>query len=243
VIVRHHYIPAVEDDVTMWRYMDVMKFLSLLQSQAIFFPSATVLSDPWEGSVSPINHVVRPTLYPDLTEEQRDHLNQALSRGIQEMRHQICISCWHESEHESSAMWNVYAPRGLGVAVMTTYRHIRDALHDCPLPIFGGRVKYYDPRTQGVPDHNVYLPYFYKRRSFEYERELRLIIDSEANLDKKPEFIGGLNIPVAVALLVKQVFLAPTTPDWAANAIGGAVRAFGYDFEVTRSTLDDPAMF
>ncbi|MFN7934251.1 MAG: DUF2971 domain-containing protein [Bryobacteraceae bacterium] len=243
MVVNHPYIPAVDDDAVLWRYMDVLKFFSLLQHRTLFFPCASVFDDRWEGSVSPINHLVRPTLYAELPEEHRKKLNEAHSLAIQQMRDVICVSCWHESEHESLAMWNQYAPRGLGVAVQTSYRNVRQALIDAPQTIIGGRVRYFDPRKQGVPDHNTYLPYFHKRKSFEHEREVRLIIDLQAPPPQNLGSATGLNIPTDVDILVQRVFLAPATPEWSTSAVEAAVRAFGYQFEVTQSALDDPAVY
>jgi hypothetical protein len=37
-------------DIRIWRYMDLSKFLAILQKQSLFFPRATLLGDPFEGS-------------------------------------------------------------------------------------------------------------------------------------------------------------------------------------------------
>jgi hypothetical protein len=37
-------------DIPIWRYMDLAKYLSMLDSQSLFFSRATLLGDPFEGS-------------------------------------------------------------------------------------------------------------------------------------------------------------------------------------------------
>lgn len=38
-------------DIPIWRYMDLSKFIALIQSQSLYFPIITNLGDPFEGSV------------------------------------------------------------------------------------------------------------------------------------------------------------------------------------------------
>ena len=39
-------------DIPIWRYMDLAKFVSMLQSNALYFTRSDVLEDIFEGSVS-----------------------------------------------------------------------------------------------------------------------------------------------------------------------------------------------
>jgi uncharacterized FlgJ-related protein len=40
----------INRDVQIWRYMDLAKYLGILQRRSLFFPRAPLLSDPFEGS-------------------------------------------------------------------------------------------------------------------------------------------------------------------------------------------------
>lgn len=42
--------------MNLWRYLDVAKFVSLLQTQAIHFPRGDQFEDPFEGSY-PLNAI------------------------------------------------------------------------------------------------------------------------------------------------------------------------------------------
>ena len=45
---------------TLWRYMSFAKFVALLDRESLFFSRADRLEDNFEGSLSPINKILRP---------------------------------------------------------------------------------------------------------------------------------------------------------------------------------------
>ena len=49
-------IPPIE--TKLWRYMDFAKFVSLLESRALFFVRADKLDDPFEGALSEVNKAI-----------------------------------------------------------------------------------------------------------------------------------------------------------------------------------------
>ncbi|MDR6438766.1 hypothetical protein J2790_003933 [Paenarthrobacter nicotinovorans] len=44
----------------LWRYMDLPKFLSLLEDSALYFARADQIVDGWEGATGPYNAQMRP---------------------------------------------------------------------------------------------------------------------------------------------------------------------------------------
>jgi hypothetical protein len=46
------FIDPKGKDLKLWRYMDFTKFISLIKSNSLFFPTTRILTkiDPWEGS-------------------------------------------------------------------------------------------------------------------------------------------------------------------------------------------------
>ena len=99
-----------EATATLWRYMSLAKFCSLLDRKALFFPLVGDMEDRYEGFV-----------YPLKPRELGDSLQQAERIGndvLREIARTALISCWTESDHESSLMWKAYAGAE-GVAVRT----------------------------------------------------------------------------------------------------------------------------
>lgn len=108
-------------DIKLWRYMDLAKFLTILQQRAVFFSRASLLGDPFEGSFTKVNLAMREYIikfrdedqrlegYKTLNDDQiRDMFSNLSSRARDEVD-KFFISCWHMNGHESAAMWNLYS--------------------------------------------------------------------------------------------------------------------------------------
>jgi hypothetical protein len=97
------FVPPSNPEIPIWRYMDLAKFMSLLENEALHFARA------------------------DLTYRLLSHY---LSSAAREQ-------------------------------------------------IYIGVVNYIDYKTELIPWHDSFFPYVHKRKSFEYERELRALFESD----------------------------------------------------------------
>ena len=92
-----------EDDARLWRYMDFVKFVALLNSAQVHFARADQLGDRWEVSLP----VPLASLRGTPTEAEGPVNTWNLSHSGEHVRYRTYVSCWHESEHESDAMWRL----------------------------------------------------------------------------------------------------------------------------------------
>ena len=160
----------IEPDASIWHYLDLAKYVGLL-SRGLFFalPSALRAVDPWEGSWGEI----------DLT-ESLDRTVHSSADGVAqwqralERRHgdqdKYGVSCWHESLTESAALWKLYAPLGLGVAVRSTPARVLAALAERRLE--ARRIDYGGHRERRLGDDPIVL-LSTKRAEFKHEAEVR----------------------------------------------------------------------
>lgn len=233
-------------DAALWRYMDFTKFVSLLDKKALFFPRSDKLGDPFEGSFPITNVQMRPVWY----KEHAEKINQQLPTFIKESRRFTLISCWHESEYESEAMWQRYSREKDGIAIRTTFSAFAESLIG-PEDIFIGRVTYLDYAQDVMPENNVFFPYLHKRRSFEHEREVRAIIQTipssdgpsgEPRVDMSQDLYDvGLYVQVDLSSLLHQVLVAPLAPDWFLELTTSISTLYGLRSPVSRSALSgDP---
>lgn len=235
----------------LWRYMTLAKFLSFVQSQSLFFSSLQGMTklDPFEGSIPPSYVEYRDwrseadipsrafSKYEEHLRARNGNEKEAFLSFIQGRenwlkacyanRRASYISCWHLNDCESDAMWNIYAPAGEGVAVVTTLERLNSSLDTSKHLVRGGLVKYVDFDTVVVNESkpNMYEPALLKRNSFSHEKEFRLVhIDNEINLlackpstvneaFKKP-YSTGVNIPVELNRFIEKIVVAPTAPKW-----------------------------
>jgi hypothetical protein len=80
----------------------------------------------------------------------------------------------------------------------------------------------------------------YKQKSYEHERELRLLIhdDSMQGDPRRSRFpLGGDYVPVNPERLIKAIYVAPSAPAWLAKLVDAVVRRYGFKFDVYQSAL------
>lgn len=194
------FVPAPSEEAKLWRYMNLPKFLSLLQTRSLFLCNLELMarSDPFEGTLpsSRFKHRSWQTI-ADLPESLKERPSGFLRRGeidleigfkrLKELaelrirqayahRRSYFINCWHLNEHESSAMWDVYSRRNEGIAIVSSESKLIASLEMVPQDVMGGVVSYgnYEDEEFVIDESNVFAPIVHKRNSFSYEREYRL---------------------------------------------------------------------
>lgn len=245
-------------DTKLWRYMDLARYLAMLESQAINFSRADRLGDPFEGSSTVLtSEVAKAVRYND---------GRSAAEHAKEMREQLSVSCWNQSEVESDTLWGRYVTEGAGLAVQTTVGRIADALvaaGDSPLEhrtaVYASRIRYVDYETAHWPNGNVIWPFVHKRLQFDAEREVRLLamwpptqwmVDAQAAAEAahpgKTNVAGAVPpsvTPVARAIaadlgtLIEDVVVSSNAPDWFRELVGDVSRRYGLDITPRRSSL------
>lgn len=269
-------------DQKIWRYMDFAKFVALIDSSALFFPSATNLNDPFEGAVSKENLRLRPIqiegnvmqlinespdspLSPDHENKLRNMLNEhSLVRAEHQdwQRYWTYISCWHMNDHESAAMWKLYAVSNQAIAIQSTFRNLRQCLQPHKNPPMAepipGKVHYADYETEEISRKYYLSEFFYKRKSFAHEAELRAVMqelpkvpasyDSEGNvtawhhdIEKPP--IPGKFLAIDLNLLIEAVYIAPSAPIWLTALTKSIMAKYGLNKNVHNSGLDESPVY
>lgn len=230
-IIRHSYqlrpyvIP--ESQSVLWRFMDFTKFVSLISSKELFFTRADHFEDPFEGAKGlkknkkkwdkhylnffesaiknpPPGHDFNKT-EKEVKIESRKLLSQ-LDSIRPSQRESTFINCWHKNELESEAMWKLYVSNlKEGIAIKSTYSKLYRALKKDP-SISIGQVNYVDFNNNFA---GVNESFWYKRKSFEHEKEVRAIIHN-----RKTDNEFGLSVPVNLNILIDKIYVSPTSQEW-----------------------------
>ena len=228
-------------EARIWRYLNLAKFLSLLEAEALYFCRIDLLGDPFEGSRPHGENVFwEDILKKDETKKDLVKHNKRVINDTRRMsRQRMYANCWHLNEHEPAAMWHVYSHGTASIALRSTFKRLRDCLPDS---IQIGLVKYIDYKTETVPFGNMFNYFLHKRKSFEHERELRALIWTMGmtgwtlDWDVPPEQ-PGIEIPVELSKLVEQVVIAPEAPDWFSDLVPKIVDRYELGLQVQRSSL------
>src|ERR1022692_1387995 len=187
--LEHPCFPQTQDgSIKVWRYLDLAKFIWLLENQKLYLSRLDLLNDPHEGTTHRLLAAMRDL---QLKEFGGGELLTQIPRINQQSRRSLYVNCWHLGNTESEAMWRLYCPGENGVAIQTSYSKLVESIsYDHSLYI--GRVTYIDYESQGFPLNNAFYPVMHKRISFAHEQEVRLVktLSEYWGLPERPSPLG-----------------------------------------------------
>ena len=210
--------PPKNKKAQIWRYMDIVKFLSLLHTKKLYFPRADLLGDTYEGS--------RTKSAPQSDYQfwfrkgdKKQSITVSSQDFFQALRRATFINCWHMNQYESNAMWSTYV-KGYGIAIQSTYARLLQVIDEqSEYDVHIGTVKYIDHEKESFPDDNNMLYQFvHKHKSYEYEKEIRAIIMINETIPKAlmapTSLLEGIYVNVNFETLIQSIILPPKIPPW-----------------------------
>ena len=230
----HSQLWPPPDDAVLWRYMDFTRFVSLLDTGALFFCRPDLLGDPFEGSLSPATP-------PLLAADPKAGSFTLREVDIRKFVGQARVNCWHMSEFESEAMWRLYAQERKGIAIKTVFARFKEAFVGDET-ITASMVRYLDYETEGFPFSNLMIPLFHKRVSFQHEQEVRALFVPHLSEDG-PDETAGCYCEVDLPKLVEEIVVAPFAEDWFADLVRSLSERYGIGDRVQPSTLSKVPTF
>lgn len=240
------FIQPHDINIPLWRYIDLSKFVSLLQKKKLVLPRVDLLGDPFEGSLpmtyqSYIEYISQEGIENNNSIKKED--TEFMSKIRKALTKSLYVSCWHMNEHESFAMWKIYRASNESLSIKTTYKKLRDIIPDS---CYIGKVKYVDFSTYELRGSNAVETFLIKRKNFEYEREVRIIMPNNFELtqalkgeDTKP--LESIEMPLNE--LITAIYVSPDSPRWYEEIIVELCEQYGLYAPVRRSTLEGTPYF
>jgi len=216
-----------DPDTIVWKYLDLSKFLDLLMSRKLFMSRSDKFEDQYEGTFS------EPTYeeIKKLSENNPEFLDYYKSH-----REKVVVSSWHINEYESFAMWQIFTQNNEGLAIQSTIGRLQKALKpEINYSQFIGEVNYIDYKKEYIPFDNMFFPFMFKRKSFQYEREVRIISDLSENAVKIND---GIKIDVDVNQLIEKIYIHPKSENWYKKLVIELVSKLDYTIEIEKSDLE-----
>ena len=216
-----------DPNTVVWKYLDLSKFLDLLLSQKLFMSRSDKFEDQYEGTFS------EPTFeeIKKLSIDNPDFLNHYKIR-----REKVAISSWHINEYESFAMWQIFTQNSEGLAIQSTIGRLqRSLLPETDFDQYIGEVNYIDYKKELIPFDDSFFPFLYKRKSFQYEGEVRVITDIGSSDIQINE---GLKISVDINELIEKIYIHPKSENWYKNLVIQLVKQLGFKFTIEKSDLE-----
>lgn len=135
-------------------------------------------------------------------------------------------------------MWKIYLNNEQGVAIQTSFNKLKNSFNNCNEEIQIGKIIYDDnPRIT-----TRFLTCFYKRKSFEFEKELRVGFEKYP-IDKADETNvvsplqkKGYYICINVNNLIEQVIVSPTASSWFYELVQSIVTKYNLPKSIVKSS-------
>lgn len=219
------------DNEFLWRYIDIHKLLSILNSKSIRYSRMDQFEDVLEGV--PYETLMRAGF---LNNKEAFNLSEVIlnsdsfmlnglniatriDRVIQIQKSHF-VSCWFSQQRESMAMWNLYSNSD-SVAIKIPFSYLKkeykpDLKNKENIEYYCGRVSYQDFRNtnQNLDDSLTKLGIIGLRKdlSFSHEKEVRFIVKKELN--SKENTVGIESIPLNFNDIDLKIISHPKMSNW-----------------------------
>jgi hypothetical protein len=223
----HPVFEVPDDNTVIWRYMGFSKFISLLNSSALYFTVATKFEDRWEGTIPIAN---------------KTSLDPITISFHEQSRARTAVNCWHERERESATMWKSYTSGNEGIAVRSTVGRLKACFRETEgtitsdASVFVGQVKYLDYDREVLDVSNGFIPLLRKRSFFSDEKEVRAVISTHLLSEFFLQGMHGVHVPIDLDALIEEVFIDPVANDWFVDLVRSIV---GERFSIVKSSIGE----
>ena len=221
--------------IKIWHYMDFTRLVNMLEEGGLFFRRADSFEDRFEGTMS---QPVR-----DFLERGHERITvEEYAQMIRRVRGSSFVNCWHMNESESAAMWKLFSSATeQSICIQSTYARLREALPD---DVLLGTVNYIAYDRDHIPFDDLWWPLLHKRKSFEYERELRAVwSDMDSIRGETAARRAGVWKKVDMPRLIEGVYVSADAHTWFLKLVRKVLRRYDTHLEVRQSDLADEPLF
>jgi hypothetical protein len=195
----------------IWRYMNLAKFVSMLETRSLYFKRLDRFDDWHEGAMSAraFERAVVEALgrmrahepFPVTEEDARERAALVEASTTKVKQESMLANCWHRNVVESAAMWSKYGEEG--VAIRSTIGLLYDCIKHYRHP--GVMIQFVNYVDHIADDFDPEEAYLFKDRLFSYEQEVRALIFLTVGKAGPP----GCPVPVDLNTLIQGVYLVP----------------------------------
>lgn len=244
----------LDEGVSVWRYMDLSKFIWMIQRDALFFCRSDSLGDPFEGHYTKViadqeeehiktlqanNQFAAIPAAVHAVEMAREVFRVNTLELPKQLKQKYFVSCWHMNEEESPAMWKLYTSQNESICIRSKYKTLANLL---PEESLLGCVEYINYHRDSFDTTEMWSYIIHKRKSFEHEREIRAAIYRGEACPFEAVDGKGLVVPINVAELIEEIFVSPTAQSPLSEVVTGLAEKYGLSARVLESRVNqEPA--
>ncbi len=228
--------PRLKDNSVLWRYLDVGRLLDLLRTRSLYFVRGDQLEDKFEGALTNSIREAIQKAYKD------NNIEFTYGEFKRRLRERVFLNCWHMSPDDSMAMWRIYGRSTSAVAITTTVSRLRNAIDSAniPHPLASAKIRYVkhwrNLKLIIKPYSNVFA---YKVKAYDFEKEVRVIIDRYAENYDGQIAETGMSVKVPLGKLLRSNVVAPESSPSFLASVNDLAAKYNLDVPVRRSKLTE----
>lgn len=241
-----------KENYSVAKYMDLTKFISLLYKQSLFFCRADKLDDKFEGTSANTNFEARVEEVKQMQEagilqtkweDAQIREAEMFDEGFEQKQRALhCIDCWNIYEGESAALWKIYSDFSKGIMVQSSISNLVSSLAATPEDICMGEIKYRVYKETVLPYGHSNLPFLFKQKAYNYEKEIRLIysLANKATNDwyydwSKEDVEEGVYIKADLIKLIDKIIVSPYSPKWFFELVSDLAAKYSINISIDKS--------
>lgn len=241
----------------LWKFVDINKFLSMLQNKDLHFSQLNNLNDIFEGAnvvnslsihLDYINGFLPPfqrnkTMPNEVYSEKQESFKGRIS-ALKKFQQNFFADCFFQGEEESVAMWNSYSlDNGIAIQFNSEFlfedilNFYKKNLSD-DFELGYGPISYekltnppYNQILEGNIEDFIFEP-FKKDIFHSYENEFRFIFHRKNESEN-----NHIKVKIDLSNTIQRFIAHPNSPDWVIEAIYKLVVKYDLIKEVQKSRI------
>ncbi len=227
----HPIMSTPRNNISLWRYVDIPSFLSILVDESLTFVRADLFEDKYEGKL-PIKtaNLIDATTIHQVVYGDSTNTRKSFSEILNSQTNSVYLNCWCNENHEMVHMWKIYS-KEYGIAIETDYENLKKSIQTNET-IYPTEIRYIDFNNEAVDwRSNALTVYTLKRKEYKSENEFRLILSFpkviEEEIRKNTTTANAAQIrndiyskfpvikcKVDPKMLIKKIHISPYAPNW-----------------------------
>lgn len=228
---------ALDQDVKLWRYMDLAKLISMLEQKGLWLARADTFRDKHEGRFPDEMKKLMEKAYEGFDKDDPSPVKDADDFQDYLLKNTF-ISCWHKNFDENMVMWEIYGRDNNAVAVQTTIGRLRLSIDPSSLTghsLLLNKVTY-QSADQVAGELKYEECFFRKRPHFSHEEEVRISLDTYSRENPSKKTPEGYKLPVDINGLIASILVHPDSPDWFVDAVRSIASKFDVRAPIERGS-------
>ncbi len=252
IITKFNYNNKNEEPTysTIWRYMSLNKFISLLQTNTLFFSCLTEMNDPLEGANYRDSFFIKGFFGAcnkglETKEYNIKNFKKALD-ALRNYQQNFFTCCFYSKQSESRVMYESYSSEN-GVAIKFNYKSILSEINkhyastlDTDFELGYGKVEYYEFNHASnffklfLNDPNEFnFDPFTKEDIHKHEEEFRFLFYNKNHLKK----INNIQVVIDLKSSILEIVAHPNSLDWEINILNNLIKTYNLDFQLKKSKI------